>query len=77
METERFTIVRSVPIPPQPDPEPVPSTDLDPPTLVLEVPTETEATEFGVKGSVTDDSGVAEVKVNNRAILFLRRGTST
>ena len=77
METEQFTIVRSVPQPPLPVPEPVPSADLDPPTLSLEVPTETEATEFVIQGSVTDDSGVAEVKVNNREISVSQEGDFT
>ncbi len=77
METEQFTIVRSVPKPPLPDPEPIPSADLDPPILSLEVPTETEATEFVIQGSVTDDSGVAEVKVNNTAISVSQEGNFT
>ena len=76
--TERFTIIRSVPQPPPlPDPEPVPSADLDPPILSLEVPTETEAIEFIIQGSVTDDSSVAEVKVNNRAISVSTEGNFT
>ena len=74
METERFTIVRSVPQPPLPDPEPVPTADLNPPILALKVPAETEAMEVVVQGSVTDDSGVAEVKVNNRAISVSTEG---
>ena len=77
METERFTIVRSVPQPPLPDPEPVPSADLDPPTLALEVPTETEATEFVIQGSVTDDSGVAEVKVDGKEVSVSQDGDFT
>ena len=77
METERFTIVRSVPQPSLPDPEPVPSADLDPPILSLEVPTETEAMEFVMQGSVADDSGVAEVKVNDRAISVSTEGDFT
>ena len=76
-ETERFTILRSVPKPPPPVPEPSLSTDLDPPTLSLEVPTETEAMEFVMQGSVTDDSSVAEVKVNNRAISVSTEGDFT
>ena len=73
---ERFRIVRSVPQPPpRPDPEPVPSPDLDPPILsLIDVPTETEAMEFVIQGSVTDDSSVAEVKVNNRAISVSEEG---
>ena len=70
METERFTIIRSVPKPP-------PSPDLDPPILSLDVPTETEAMEFVIQGSVTDDSSVAEVKVNNRAISVSTEGDFT
>ena len=77
METEQFTIVRPVPNPPLPIPKPVPSTDLDPPTLSLEVPTEIEATEFIIQGSVTDDSSVAEVKVNNREIPVSQEGDFT
>ncbi len=77
METERFTIVRSVSQPPLPDPEPVLSADLDPPILSLEVPPETEATEFVIQGSVTDDSSVAEVKVNNREISVSQDGDFT
>lgn len=77
METERFTIVRSVSQPPLPDPTPTPSADLDPPTLSLEVPTETEAIEFVIQGSVTDDSSVAEVKVNNREISVSQAGDFT
>jgi WD40 repeat protein len=77
METERFTIVRSVPQPPLPDPKPVPSADLDPPTLSLEVPPETEATEFVIQGSVTDDSGVAEVKVDGKEVSVSQQGYFT
>ena len=77
METERFTIIRSVPEPPLPDPEPAPSADLDPPILSLEVPIETEAMEFVIQGSVTDESGVAEVKVNNRAVSVSTDGDFT
>ncbi len=72
METEQFTIIRSVG-----NLEPVPSADLDPPILFLEVPTETEAMEFVIQGSVTDDSSVAEVKVNNRAISVSTEGNFT
>ena len=65
--TKRFTIIRSVPPP-----------DLDPPILSLvDVPTETEAREFVIQGSVTDDSSVAEVKVNNRAISVSEEGDFT
>lgn len=74
MEREQFTIIRSVP---QPPPQPDPSPDLDPPILSLEVPTETEAREFVIQGSVTDDSSVAEVKVNNRAISVSTEGDFT
>ena len=77
METKLLTIVRPVPEPPLPDPEPVLSVDLDPPILSLDVPTETEAIEFVIQGSVTDDSGVAEVKVNNRAISVSTEGNFT
>ena len=78
METERFTIIRSVPQPPLPDPEPLPSPDLDPPILSLvDVPTETEDMEFVIQGSVTDDSSVAEVKVNNREISVSEEGDFT
>ena len=77
METERFTIVRSVPQPPQPDPEPVPSADLDPPILFLEVPPETKATEFVIQGSVTDDSGVAKVKVDGKEVSVSQDGDFT
>ena len=77
METEQLTIVRSVPQPPLPLPDPVPSVDLDPPILSLDVPAETEATEFVIQGSVTDDSGVAEVKINNRAISVSQDGDFT
>ena len=77
METERLTIVRAVPQPPLPDPTPTPFADLDPPTLSLEVPTETAATEFVIHGSVTDDSSVAEVTVNHRAIAVSPAGDFT
>ena len=77
METERFTIIRSVAKPPLPDPEPAPSADLDPPILFLDIPTETEAMEFVMQGSVTDDSGVAEVKVNDRAVSVSTDGDFT
>ena len=77
METEQFTIVRSVPQPPLPDPKPVLSADLDPPMLSLAVPTEIEATEFVIQGSVTDDSSVAEVKVNGKEISVSQQGYFT
>ena len=77
METEQFTIVRSVLNLPLPVPEPVRSADLDPPILSLEVPTEIETTEFVIQGSVTDDSSVAEVKVNNREVSVSQDGDFT
>ena len=72
MEVERFTITRSVS-----QPQPVPSPDLDPPILSLDVPSETEKMEFVMQGNVTDDSRVAEVRVNNSEISVSTEGDFT
>ena len=66
-ETNRFSVIRPGRNPqPLPDPDP----DLVPPTIFLNVPThvETENAEFTVQGSVIDNRGIGEVKVNNMVV---------
>ena len=66
-ETHRFSVVR-----PGQNPQPLPNPDPDlvPPTIFLNIPThvETENAEFTVQGSVIDNNGIGEVKINNTAV---------
>ena len=66
-ETNRFSVIRPGR---NPQPLPDPDSDLVPPTIFLNVPThvETENAEFTVQGSVIDDRGIGEVKVNNMVV---------
>ena len=65
MDTKRLTIRRQMP------------TDLEPPTLSYAVPPATVDAELIVQGSVTDQSDVAEVTINNRAVFVSEDGTFT
>ncbi len=70
METERFTIVCPV-VNPQAPP------DLNPPTITLDVPKQTEEADLIIQGRVTDNSGVGEVKVNDMAVYVSADGIFT
>ena len=63
MDTNRFSVSR-------PADNPQSSDDLDPPKIFLNVPihTETTAAVFTVQGSVIDNTGIGEVKVNNTEV---------
>ena len=70
VDTERLIVVRSVIDPP-------PSPDRDPPTISLDIPPSTEDMEFTLQGSVTDDSSVPEVTVNNKVVSLSDNGSFT
>ncbi len=65
MDTKRLTIHRQMP------------TDLEPPILSYAVPAETTDAELRVEGSVADESGVAAVTINNRAVVVSEDGSFT
>ena len=58
---------------------PQPPPDLDPPTLSVNVPIdrETTAANFRLRGSVSDNTGLGEVKVNNTAVSVSPEGNFT
>ena len=65
MEAQRLTIVRPM------------LTDLDPPTILHEVPPATEDAELNLQGKVADKSRVGEVTINNRAVSVSENGAFT
>ena len=72
METHHFSVTR-------PGDDRRPSSDLDPPILSLDmpIPTETEDAYFAVRGSVSDNSGIGEVKVNDTVVFVSENGGFT
>lgn len=72
METHHFSVTR-------PGDDHRSSSDLDPPTLSLDmsIPTETEDAYFAVHGSVSDNSGIGGVKVNDMVVFVSANGGFT